>query len=149
MYLDEIEKYFIKKRKKFLILNPRDWVLIEKWYNMGIPIKVVKKGVDQSFETFFSNEENSKSGRTLNTIRYCESVILELWREYKENSIGVNHSEEEDFDDKKYAIEKIAELKNNLINSGEYLKSKNEESIVKLLRNLYKANFNFKYHGYL
>ncbi|MBI4650060.1 hypothetical protein HY745_01965 [Candidatus Desantisbacteria bacterium] len=135
MYLDEVEKYFIKKRKKSLIISPVDWTLIEKWYNIGIPLRIVKQGIDTSLENFFTRHKND--GRTLNTIKYCEPAVIELWQEYKENMIGESKTSQK-FDECGYTLEKLKELKQNLRNSAEYLKSIQEKQVVGLLRVLYK-----------
>lgn len=135
MYLDEVEKYFIKKRKKFLIISPGDWTLVEKWYNIGIPLRIVKQGIDKSLGIFFTRYKND--GRTLNTIKYCEPAVIELWQEYKENMVGESKSSQK-FDEFGYTLEKLKELKQNLKNSAEYLKSIQEKQIVELLRLLYK-----------
>ncbi len=135
MYLDEVEKYFIKKRKKSLILSPKDWIIIEKWYTIGIPLKIIKQGIDTGFEYFYSKDENRN--RSLNTIRYCEPIILDLWQEYKENMVGRNDYEET-FDEHKYILNKLAELKNNLEKSGTYVKLQKNEQLLMLLRDLYQ-----------
>lgn len=89
MYFEEIENYFCRKKGKSLILSPKDWVLIKKWWTEGIPLSLVLQGID----TTFANNPNPKR---INSIGYCEAEILSSWGTYKENMIGSVRKEEKD-----------------------------------------------------
>lgn len=81
MYIEDVENYFCQKKGKSLILSPKDWTLIKKWWTDGIPLPLVLQGIDAAF----ANNPNPKK---INSIGYCESEILSLWEVYKENMVG-------------------------------------------------------------
>ncbi|MDD5773813.1 MAG: hypothetical protein PHX78_10155 [bacterium] len=87
MYLEDVENYFCKKKGKSLILSPKDWLLIKKWFTEGIPLALILQGID----TTFANNPNPKR---INSISYCESEILSAWELYKENMIGSARKED-------------------------------------------------------
>lgn len=89
MYFEEIENYFCRKKGKSLILSPKDWILVKKWWTEGIPLSLVLQGID----TTFVNNPNPKR---INSIGYCEAEILSSWETYKENMIGSVRKEEKD-----------------------------------------------------
>ncbi len=87
MYLEDVENYFCRKKGKSLILSPKDWLLIKKWFIEGIPLALILQGID----TTFANNPNPKR---INSISYCEPEILSSWELYKENMIGSTRKED-------------------------------------------------------
>lgn len=87
MYIEDVENYFCKKKGKSLILSPKDWLLIKKWFTEGIPLALILQGVDTTFE-------NNPNPKRINSISYCESEILSAWELYKENMIGSTRKED-------------------------------------------------------
>lgn len=82
-YFSEVEEHFIRRRGKHLLVSPLDWTLIEMWKEHGIPLHVVLRGIDRSFES--AREGRKKEPRTL---FYCNPAVMEAFDEYKEATIG-------------------------------------------------------------
>lgn len=89
-YFTEIEEHFVRLRGRNLLISPLDWCLIELWKDTQIPLHVVLRGIDRSFE---SNSKRRK--RSPSTLFYCHPAVMEAFEEYQEAMLG---SEGEDFD---------------------------------------------------
>jgi hypothetical protein len=76
-YLEKVESFFVKKRKKGLIISPKDWLVIEGWQQEGIPLHIVLKGIENTFKNVDSNAIGGKS--KIHRLSYCEAEIRNLW----------------------------------------------------------------------
>ena len=85
-YVREVEKFLIEKRNKGLMIFHRDWLLIEKWEAWGIPIKIVKEGIDSALTGL--NFSQKGEFHTVPTLTYCEHQVLKLWKHFKESRVG-------------------------------------------------------------
>ncbi len=129
MYFEEIENYFCRKKGKSLILSPKDWVLVKKWFTEGIPLPLVLQGID----TTFANNPNPKR---INSIGYCESEILSSWETYKENMVGSTRKEDQK-DAPAFILDRIGAIIKNL--SEKIKKGRRKliyEHVLSLFRNL-------------
>ncbi|HUP48253.1 MAG TPA: hypothetical protein VNA04_05635 [Thermoanaerobaculia bacterium] len=82
-YFLEIEAHFAMRRKTPFILSAKDWALMKKWRDDGIPLAIVIEALDQVFE------KNESSGRkVISSLSYCRHAVKELWRERKELYVG-------------------------------------------------------------
>ena len=72
------------RRNTPFILNAKDWALMKKWFDEGVPLPVVIEAIDQVFE------KNETSGRrkVISSLSYCRHAVKELWEERKELQIG-------------------------------------------------------------
>src|SRR5690606_34625703 len=82
-YFTEIEEYFVRKRGKNLLISPLDWCLVEVWKDQGIPLHIVLRGIDRSFET--ASKQQKRPPRTL---FYCHPAVMEAFEEYQEAMVG-------------------------------------------------------------
>ena len=89
-YFTEIEEYFVRLRRRNLLISPLDWCLIELWKDTRIPLHVVLRGIDRSFESTSKRRKRAPS-----TLFYCHPAVMEAFEEYQEAMLG---SEGEDFD---------------------------------------------------
>jgi hypothetical protein len=89
-YLEKVESFFVKKRKKGLIISPKDWLVIEKWQQEGIPLDIVLKGIENTFKNVDSSTIGGKS--KIHRLSYCEAEIRNLW-EKKAAAPGTNEEE--------------------------------------------------------
>ncbi len=89
-YFTEIEEYFVRLRGRHLLISPLDWCLIELWKDTRIPLHVVLRGIDRSFESTSKRRKRSPS-----TLFYCHPAVMEAFEEYQEAMLG---SEGEDFE---------------------------------------------------
>lgn len=82
-YFTEIEEYFVRKRGKNLTVSPLDWCLIELWKENKIPLHVVMRGIDRSFES--TQKTHKKAPRTL---FYCHPAVMEVFEEHRQAALG-------------------------------------------------------------
>jgi hypothetical protein len=90
-YFTEVEEYFVRKRGKNLLVSPLDWCLIELWRDSGIPLHIVLRGIERSFES-----AQSKQKRSPKTLFYCHPAILEAFDEYNQAMIGASQESREE-----------------------------------------------------
>lgn len=88
-YFTEIEEHFIRRRQKHLLVPPLDWCLIELWKESGIPIHVVIRGIDRSFETARSRRTSPRS------LSYCHPAVTQAFEEHQRAMVGSGEEESE------------------------------------------------------
>jgi hypothetical protein len=83
-YFLEIEAHFAMKRGTPFIVSPKDWTLMNKWRDDGVPLPVVIEAIDSVFE------KNESSGRrkVISSLSYCRHAVKEIWQERKELQVG-------------------------------------------------------------
>ena len=81
-YFTEVEEHFIRRRQKHLLVPPLDWCLIELWKNTGIPMHVVIRGIDRSFETARSRGTSPRS------LSYCHPAVTQAFEEHQRAMVG-------------------------------------------------------------
>ncbi len=84
-YFTEVEEHFVRKRGKNLLVSPLDWCLIELWRDSGIPLHIVLRGIERSFESVQKRQK-----RAPNTLFYCHQAILEAFEEYNQAMLGTS-----------------------------------------------------------
>jgi hypothetical protein len=84
-YFTEVENEFVKRRGSHMLVSPLDWALIESWKQRGIPLHVVLRGINTSFD---SHEKRAQRGRKINTLFFCEQEVEALYLEYTEARVG-------------------------------------------------------------
>jgi hypothetical protein len=86
-YFTEIEDEFVRRRGHHLLISPLDWSLIETWKQRGVPLHVVLRGINASFDTY---DERKRRGRRVNSLFYCQQEVEALFLEYRESRVGDN-----------------------------------------------------------
>lgn len=83
-YFLEIEAHFAVRRNTPFILSAKDWALMKKWRDDGVPLPVVIEAIDSVFE------KNELSGRrkVISSLSYCRHAVKELWDERKNLFVG-------------------------------------------------------------
>ena len=83
-YFVEIEAHFAARRGTPFILNAKDWALMKKWHDEGVPLPVVIEAIDSVFE------KNETSGRrkVISSLSYCRHAVKELWDDRKVLYVG-------------------------------------------------------------
>jgi len=84
-FYTEIEEFFIQKRGKHILLSPLDWMLIETWRQMEIPLTVVLRGIDRAVSLF---QEKESRYRFVNSLYYCNQAVLEEQEKYLLSKTG-------------------------------------------------------------
>ena len=83
-YFTEIEDAFVRRRGKHLFLSPMDWALMETWKQQGIPLHIVLRGVEKSFDSY----EARPRKRTVKTLLYCQEEVEAQYEEWVEAHVG-------------------------------------------------------------
>jgi len=91
-YFLEIESHFASRRGTPLILNAKDWALMKKWFDDGIPLAVVIEAIDSVFE------KNEASGRRkiISSLSYCRHAVKETWQDSQDLYAGSGESAPEE-----------------------------------------------------
>jgi hypothetical protein len=105
-YFTEIEDTFIRRRGRSLLLSPMDWALIESWKEMGIPLHVALRGIEQSFDSY----ESKPRKRTVKTLFYCQEEVEAQFAEWLESQLGANDSPSNGEDEGEESVETDARL---------------------------------------
>ena len=87
-YYLEIESHFAARRGTPFILNAKDWALMKKWFEDGIPLSVVIEAIDSVFE------KNEASGRrkVISSLSYCRHAVKETWQDRQDLYAGSGES---------------------------------------------------------
>src|SRR5712691_8805225 len=83
-YYLEIEGHFAARRGTPFILSSKDWTLMKKWHDDGVPLPVVIEAIDSVFE------KNETSGRrkVISSLAYCRHAVKELWDARRDLYVG-------------------------------------------------------------
>lgn len=74
-YFTEIEEHFQRARGTGLfLLSPRDWALAKAWYDAGIPLQAVLRGIDRAFENRRRSSMRAQVEK-VNSLAYCAQTI--------------------------------------------------------------------------
>ncbi|HWS54606.1 MAG TPA: hypothetical protein VN228_10780, partial [Pyrinomonadaceae bacterium] len=83
-YFTEIEETFVRRRGKHLLISHLDWVLIESWKQMGIPLHVVLRGIETAFDSY----ESKPRKRSVKSLYYCQEEVEAQFAEWVEAQTG-------------------------------------------------------------
>jgi hypothetical protein len=126
-YFTEIEDAFVRRRGKHLFLSPMDWALMETWKQQGIPLHIVLRGVEKSFDSF----EARPRKRTVKTLLYCQEEIEAQYAEWVEARVGSasnSDNNETDSDKTPFSFAAISEhLQRNRTALAELVRSRHKE----------------------
>ncbi len=111
-YYAEIERYFLKKRGSGLILSPKDWQIMNEWEEQGIPLRVILRGIDNTFNNKTEIKEE------INFLAYCKTQVNKSWRFFKQQYVGSTTIEDNSpNNDNQFIKEHILKLKKTLKNN--------------------------------
>ena len=124
-YFTEIEDAFVRRRGKHLFLSPVDWALMETWQQQGVPLHIVLRGVEKSFDSF----EARPRKRSVKSLLYCQEEVEAQYAEWVEAHVGSSDTAEEpDSDKTPFSFEAISEhLKRGRNGLGASAQSRNRE----------------------
>jgi hypothetical protein len=90
-YFTEIEEEFVKRRGSHMLVSPLDWSLIETWKQRGVPLHIVLRGINSSFDGY---DQRLSRGRKVNSLFFCQQEVEAGFREYVESRVGSNGAQE-------------------------------------------------------
>jgi hypothetical protein len=91
-FYKEVETYFLETRGKLFglssynLLSPKEIQAIKKWETLGIPLKVIEEAIETSLKKFLLNYPSRRDDPP--SLLYCQRVLLTMWKEYKNASVG-------------------------------------------------------------
>jgi hypothetical protein len=88
-YFTEIEDTFIRRRGKHLLVSNLDWCLMETWKERGIPLHIVLRAVEKSFDSY----EAKPRKRSVKTLFYCQEEVEAQYAEWLESRLGAPKNE--------------------------------------------------------
>lgn len=84
-YFTEVEEEFVRRRGKPLLVSPLDWALIESWKNAGIPLHIVLRAINKSFDAY---DARPRKYRKVNSVFYCQQEVEASFAEYRLAQVG-------------------------------------------------------------
>ncbi len=84
-YFTEVEEEFVRRRGKPMLVSPLDWALIESWKIAGIPLHVVLRAINKSFDSY---DARARKYRKVNSIFYCQQEVEASFAEYRLAQVG-------------------------------------------------------------
>src|SRR6187399_1849305 len=73
-----------------------DWALMETWKQQGIPLHIVLRGVEKSFDSY----EARPRKRTVKSLLYCQEEVEAQYAEWVEAHVGSSTAAAEPESDK-------------------------------------------------
>jgi hypothetical protein len=129
-YFTEIEDAFVRRRGKHLFLSPMDWALMETWKQQGIPLHIVLRGVEKSFDSF----EARPRKRSVKSLLYCQEEVEAQYAEWVEAHVGSSNTTEPDSDETPFSIAAVSEhLQRNRTALAALAHSRNEDDLSEAL----------------
>jgi hypothetical protein len=74
-----------------MLVSPLDWTLIETWKRRGIPLHIVLRGINTSFNGF---DQRPSRGRKINSLFFCQQEVEAHYQEYVESRVGADQGVE-------------------------------------------------------
>lgn len=71
-YFQSIEEFFVSRRGDPLVLSNADWLLIRRWREAGLPLRVVQRGIADAMD---SHEHSWSRHKKVGSLRYCEAEV--------------------------------------------------------------------------
>lgn len=129
-YFTEIEDTFVRRRGKHLFLSPMDWALMEAWKQQGIPLHIVLRGIERSFDSF----EAKPRKRTVKSLLYCQEEVEAQYAEWTEARVGASSSNEAgDLEKSPFSFDAISEhlqrSRESLVQMAETRRKKQEDDL--------------------
>ncbi|MGH9803128.1 MAG: hypothetical protein ACRD82_22415 [Blastocatellia bacterium] len=87
-YFTEIEEEFVRRRGSHMLVSPLDWSLMESWKQRDIPLHVVLRGINNSFDGYDQRSSRASRGRKVNSLFYCQQEVEAIFLEFCDSRVG-------------------------------------------------------------
>ncbi len=77
-YAEQVERAFLRRVGRGLMLSPRDLDLVTRWERAGLPVEVVIAGIDRAFD---GRPEGARPVRSLSFVAGAVDDAAKAWRE--------------------------------------------------------------------
>lgn len=102
-YFTEVEEEFVRRRGKHMLISPMDWALVESWKNAGIPLHIVLRAINESFDAY---DARARKFRKVNSIFYCQQAVEASFAQYRLAQVGGPEPQSEQRGDSASATER-------------------------------------------
>ena len=85
-YFQEIEAQFARLRGAPLLLSTKDVALVDAWWKVGIPLRVVLSALASVFEK--RAQAHPPQPRSVHSLAYCRHAVEEAFEDWKESRLG-------------------------------------------------------------
>src|SRR5215212_6425619 len=109
-----------------------DWALMETWKQQGIPLHIVLRGVERSFDSF----ESRPRKRTIKSLLYCQEEVEAQYAEWIDARVGASPAQENagaDSDKTPFSLEAVSEYlqrsRESLVQMAEARREKQEDDL--------------------
>jgi hypothetical protein len=68
-----------------MLISPMDWALIESWKNAGIPLHIVLRAINESFDSY---DARAQKFRKVNSLFYCQQAVEARFAEHRLAQVG-------------------------------------------------------------
>ena len=89
-YFTEVEDAFVRRRGAHTFVSPLDWALIESWKEIGIPLHIVLRAIERSFDAWDARPHRH---RRVNSIFYCQQEVESCYADYRHALVGAAESD--------------------------------------------------------
>lgn len=85
-YLQAVSRFFIEHRGSPFFLSADEVDNIREWKRMGIPLQIVREGIENCFAA-----RRKRPGRKskISSLSFCRPFVLESYKAYKERKVGI------------------------------------------------------------
>lgn len=84
-YFTEVEEEFVRRRGKHIMISPLDWALVESWRDLGIPLHIVIRAINETFDAY---DSRAPKYRLVNNMFYCQQSVETAFAEYRLAQVG-------------------------------------------------------------
>ena len=84
-YFSDIEDQFVRRRGSHLMVSTLDWSLMETWKQRGIPLHIVLRSINQTFD---QHDKRPQRGRKVNSLFFCRQSVEENYFDYLQSRVG-------------------------------------------------------------
>lgn len=115
-YYVEVESHFVERRGSPLFITPDEWQLVCEWEQMGVPLQVVKEGIDRVFERPRTRLKPRKLG-------YCRQTVLAAFRRFREAGVGSGSGPASSRDETESLFSRLDEISGRFLRAADRLDS--------------------------
>jgi len=73
-YYQAVEEFFVSRRGDPIFLSNPDWLLVKRWRDAGVPLRVVLRGIGDALD---SHAHSFARQRKVKSLSYCERAVEE------------------------------------------------------------------------
>ena len=84
-YYQEIAAAYLKHRGAPFFLSAKDLDLVAKWERSGVPLAIVREGIENAFDV---SRPNARPRGKVLSLAYCEVPVARAWERFRDRKVG-------------------------------------------------------------